>query len=49
MIDKDFEKFEKTGNVKDYLKFKNKKKENVEISKEIAPGDKNGIKKGDRR
>lgn len=49
MIDKDFEKFVHTGNVNDYLKYKKKLKENAEVSQEIAPGEKHGTKKGDRR
>ncbi|MCK9537321.1 MAG: hypothetical protein M0R05_07080 [Bacilli bacterium] len=42
MIKRDMQKFIKTGNVKDYLDYK--KKQQLEVSKEIAPGEKNGFK-----
>jgi len=43
MIKRDMQKFIKTGNVNDYLEYK--KKQNSEISKEIAPGEKNESKR----
>lgn len=47
MIDKNLKKFIETGKVKDYLKYKQNKRLNAEISKEITNGEKNGIKRGD--
>ena len=41
MIKRNMQKFIKTGNVKDYLDYKKKQ---LEVSKEIAPGEKNGFK-----
>lgn len=49
MIDKDLEKFIETGKVKDYLDYRKKKKQDIEVSKEISPGDKNATKRGDHR
>lgn len=43
MNKRDMQKFIKTGKVKDYLDFKNKQK--AEFAKEIAPGEKNGVKR----
>ncbi|NLD26679.1 MAG: hypothetical protein GX661_04885 [Acholeplasmataceae bacterium] len=47
MIDKDMKKFIETGKVRDYLNYKKNKKENAELSKELRPGEKDGIKRGD--
>ncbi|HEY8395990.1 MAG TPA: hypothetical protein VIK96_04355 [Bacilli bacterium] len=47
MIDKGLKKFIETGKVKDYLNYKKQQRENAEMAKEIANGEKNGTKRGD--
>lgn len=47
MIDKDLQKFMKTGQVKDYLAYK--KKQKMEASKELSPEVKNETKRGNNR
>lgn len=46
MINKNLKQFFETGKIKDYLDYKVKQKQDVEISKEISMGEKNETKRG---
>lgn len=43
---KEFSKFTKTGSIEDYLNYKKATKQNMEVSKEISPGEKYEAKRG---
>lgn len=42
---KEFSKFTQTGSITDYLNYKESKKQ-MEVSKELSPGEKNEVKRG---